>query len=94
MMGMGFVSKCNFAPPAILLGLLLLPLDVGYYLFLVGSNIVLSAVVQQRVVILEFLKERMSTCPSLPSCRYTVVGEWSANHWTLREGPPPPFFPN
>ena len=31
-----------------------LPLDVGY-LFLVGSNILLSTVVQQRVVIVDFL---------------------------------------
>jgi len=38
------------------------------YLFIVGSNILLSMVVQQRVVILEFSKEKMSTGPStLPS---------------------------
>jgi len=46
---MGFDSKCNFAPPAVLL-------DVGYP-FLVGSFILLSKVVQQRVVILEFTGE-------------------------------------
>ena len=40
-----------------------MPLDVRY-LFLVGSNILLSMVVQQRVVILEFSKEKMSTHPS------------------------------
>ena len=46
---MGFDSKCNFVPPAVLL-------DVGYP-FLVGSFILLSKVVQQRVVILEFTEE-------------------------------------
>ena len=44
-----------------------LPLDVGY-LFLVGSNTLLSMVVQQWVVILEFPQEKMSTLPpTLPS---------------------------
>ena len=42
-----------------------LPLDVGY-LFLVGSNILLSTVVQQRVVILEFPREKMRACPFTP----------------------------
>ena len=45
-------------------------LDIGYFFFffLVGSNIVLSMVVQKQVVILQFLWKRMSTCPStLPS---------------------------
>ena len=60
---MGFDSKCDSTPPTILLGLLLCPLDVGY-LFLVGPNILLSMVVQQRVVILEFLQKMMSACPS------------------------------
>ena len=55
--GMGLDSKHNFTPPTILLGCLFpLPLDVGY-LFLVGSNIFLLMVVQQRVVILEFSQE-------------------------------------
>ena len=45
-----------------------MPLDVGY-LFLVGSNILLSMVVQQRVVILEFSQEKMSACPSTPPPR-------------------------
>ena len=45
-----------------------LPLDVGFH-FLVGSNILLSMVVQQRVVILEFSFGKMSAHPStLPSC--------------------------
>ena len=35
------------------------------YLFLVGSNILLLTVVQQRVVILEF-SQKMSACPSTP----------------------------
>ena len=33
---------------------------------LVGSNILLSLVIQQKVVILEFSQEKMSTCPSIP----------------------------
>ena len=45
-----------------------LPLDEGY-IFLVGYNILLSMVVQQQVVILEFSREKMSTRPfTLPSC--------------------------
>ena len=44
-------------------------LGCGIYFFLVGSNILLLMVVQQWVVILEFLQEKMSTCPSTPpSC--------------------------
>ena len=38
----------------------------GVY-FLVGSNILLSTVVQQRVVTVEFSRERMSACPT-PRC--------------------------
>ena len=50
--GMGLDSKHNFTPPTILLGCLFpLPLDVGY-LFLVGSNIFQSTVVQQQVGVL------------------------------------------
>ena len=46
-----------------------LPLEVGY-LVVEGSNILLSMVVQQQVVILKFLQEKMSTRPSsLPSCQ-------------------------
>ena len=44
-----------------------LPLDVGY-LFLVGSSIMLSMVVQQQVVILEFL-QKMNTGPLLQHFR-------------------------
>ena len=63
--GMGFDSKHNFAPPTILLGLLLCPPTWDIF-FLVGSNIPLSMVVQQRVAILEFSQEKMSACPSTP----------------------------
>ena len=61
---MGFDSKRDLAPPTILLGLLL-SLGHGYF-SLVGSNILLSMVVQQQVVILEFLQEKMSSHPSTP----------------------------
>ena len=47
-----FDSKCDFAPPTILLRLLLC--SWTWVSFLVGSNILLSMVVQQPVVILEF----------------------------------------
>ena len=67
-MGMGFVSKCDFTPTVHLAGASPLPLDMRY-LFLVRSNIFLSMVVQQRVVILEFSEEKMSTGSSTPpSC--------------------------
>ena len=64
--GMGSDSKGNVAPPTILLGPLL------------GSNILLLTVVQQWVVILEFLQEKMSTLPlTPPSCessiRWTII---------------------
>ena len=49
-------------PPHSLAGASPLPLDVGC-LSLVGSNILLSMVVQQQVVILEF-SQKMSACPS------------------------------
>ena len=58
----------RFHPSYLLSGASPLPLDVGY-LFLVGANILLSLVVKQQVVILEFSQEKMSACPStLPSC--------------------------
>ena len=64
---MGFDSKCDFAPPTVLLGASPLPLDMGC-LFLAGSNILLSMVVQQRVLILEFSQKKMRARPStLPS---------------------------
>ena len=64
--GVRFDSKHDFAPPTILL-VSPLPLDTGYP-FLVGSNILLLMVVEQRVVSLEFSQEKMSAYPStLPS---------------------------
>ena len=55
-------------PSSCLAGASPLPLDTGY-LFLMGSNILLLMVVQQLVVILEFLQEKMGAHPStLPSC--------------------------
>ena len=65
LVGMGLDSKCNFTPPILLLGHLLCPWMWGIF-FLVGSNILLSTAVQEYVVILEFLQEKMSTCPSSP----------------------------
>ena len=56
LIGMVFDSKCDFTPPTILLGFLLLPLDTGY-LFLVGSNILLM-IVQQWIVILSSCRRR------------------------------------
>ena len=42
-----------------------LPLDVGY-LFLVGSSILLSMVVQQLIVILVLSQEELHACPFTP----------------------------
>ena len=53
-----------FRPFYRLVGVSPMPLDMGY-LFLVGSNILLSVFVQEWVVILEFT-QKMSTCPSTP----------------------------
>ena len=61
LVGMGFDSKHDFTPPTVLLGLLLCPWTG---IFLVGSNILLMMAVQQKVVILEFLQEKMSSHPS------------------------------
>jgi len=64
---MGFDSKCDFAPPTVLLGLLLCPWMWRIF-FLVGSSVVLS-MVQWLLAILEFSHEKMSAQPStLPSC--------------------------
>ena len=74
--GMRFDSKRNFAPPTILLGLLLCPPTWDIF-FLVGSNIPLSMVVQHRVAILEFSQEKMSACPSTPPmlCFLNIIVE-------------------
>ena len=53
----------RFHPLYHLVGVSPLPLDVEY-LFLVGSNILLSMIVQQLVVILVFSQEKMSACHS------------------------------
>ena len=56
---MGFDSKHDFTPPIILLGF---SFALGHEIsFLVGSNILLSVVIQQRVLMLEFLQEKIST---------------------------------
>ena len=57
--GTGFDSKCDFIPLTIILGLLLCPWMCGIF-FLVGSSIVLSMVVQQQVINLEFSQQKMS----------------------------------
>ena len=53
----------SFHPSYHFVGVSHLPLDTGY-LFFVGSNILLLMVVQQLVVILVFLQEKMSVHPS------------------------------
>ena len=77
---MGFDSKRDFVPPTILLGLLL-SLGCGYF-SLVGSNILLSMVVQQRVVILKFLQEKMSAYPSNCHLR-TRLQDWAVPGQTI-----------
>ena len=72
--GMGFDSKHDFP---ILLGLLPCPWVWG--IFLVGSNILLSMVVQQRVELLEFSQEKMSARPLLPSYGYTGPFRYDLN---------------
>ena len=64
---MGFDSKRDFIPPTILLGLLLCPwMLLSFFGGIEHSPV---NVVQQHVVILEFLQEKMSRCPSTrPSC--------------------------
>ena len=54
-----------FRPFYHLAGASLLPLNMGYFYF-VGSNSLLSTVVQQWVVILAFSQEKMSSHPSTP----------------------------
>ena len=48
-----------------------LPLNVGY-IFFGGIQHSPSMVVQQRVVILEFLQEKMNTRPSIPSSHHLI----------------------
>ena len=63
---MGFDSTCGVTPATILLELLFCPWAWGNFCVCVRSNILLSMVVQQWVVILDFFQEKMSTCPSTP----------------------------
>ena len=70
LVGMGLNSKLDFAPPTVLLGLLLCSWACS--VFLVGSNILLWTVVQQQVVILDFSHEKMSTYPSTPPSSSTI----------------------
>ena len=76
---MGFDSKHDFAPPAVLLGLLLCPCMWGIF-FLVGSNIFLLMVAKQHIVILEFLQEKMSASPSTPPSLILYEGELSLSN--------------
>ena len=74
---MGFHSKCDFAPSTILLGASICPwmwVSVLMYLFLVGSNILLSMVIQQQVVIC--WTSKMNTCPSIPPYKLRKPQIW------------------
>ena len=62
--GMGLDSKRDFTPPTIFLGLLFCPW-MWVIFFLVESNILLSTIVQQQVVILEFSQDKMSVHQAL-----------------------------
>ena len=62
----------QFHPCYGLAGVSSLSLDVGY-LFLVGANILLSLVVKQQVIILEFSQEKMSACPIIASVSHSEV---------------------
>ena len=62
--------------------LLLLPSCLGFSFalgcgvsFLLGSSILLSMVVQQQVVILDFSQEKMSTCPSTLPFIISLLGD-------------------
>ena len=88
LVGMGFDCKCDFAPPTVLLGLLLCCWMWGNF-YLVGSNIFLSIAVQQQVAILEFSQEKVSTRPSTPlSCvlfftNWAIREAWKLCWWAL-----------
>ena len=57
-------------------------LDIEY-LFLVGSNNLLSTVVQQQVVILEFSQEKMSSHPSTPPSFTNPITSWEIDGETM-----------
>ena len=63
----------NMTAPTVLFQLLLCPWTWGIFFFLVGSSILLSMVVQQLIVILVFLQEKMNSCPSAPSSCWCMV---------------------
>ena len=73
-MGLTLNAVLLLLPSCFLLGFLLCPLMWG--VFLVGSNILLLTVVQQLVVILEFSREKMSTCPSTPPSSKLSIGNY------------------
>ena len=86
-------SECLWRVWALILNVIspLLPSCWGFsfalgmgYLFLLGSNILLLMVVQQRVVILEFSQEKMSTCPSTApsSSANSLPAEPQGKHFT------------
>ena len=82
-MHMGFDSKHNFASPSVLLGLsFVLGHGVSFFFF-VRSNILLSMVVQQRIVILEFSQEKASSHSSTLELTpkkdvLFIIGDWTA----------------
>ena len=66
----GLISKCDFALPTVLLGLLLCPWTQGI-VFLVGPKFLVLMIVQERVATVELSQEQTSAHPSaLPSCAY------------------------
>ena len=80
-----FDSKCDFAPPTILLRLLLC--SWTWVSFLVGSNFLLSMVVQQSVVILEFL-QKLSSISNGKAVDFSTNGTGTIRYlyeikWTL-----------
>ena len=72
LVGMGFDSKHDFAPPILFLGLSF-ALGCGVS-FLVGFNILLSMVIQLQIVILEFLQD-VWLKSGVTSCIFTAT--WS-----------------
>ena len=66
----------HFCPSYHLAGASPLSLDMGY-LFLVGSNIFLSMVVQHRGASLEFSQEKMSAHPSTPPSWILSIPLWA-----------------
>ena len=83
LVGMGFDSKCDFAPSTVWLGLLLCRWMWGNF-YLVGSNIFLPIAVQHQLVILEFSQEKMSTHPPTPPSCVLFFTKWATREaWKL-----------